>query len=54
MDGKTCNKEELEIMLIALSDFRVRNLENNLYQDEKIRELILKIQSKNKEVEVID
>lgn len=35
-------KEELEIISLALGDFRVKNAEYNLYEDEKIRDLIFK------------
>ena len=37
------NKEEFEILLIALTDFRLKNQKFNLFEDSKIRQLIFKL-----------
>lgn len=54
MDGKICDKEELEILLVALIDFRIKNLSYKLYQDKKIKKLISKIKIKHEECEEIE
>ena len=36
-------KRELEIILIALSDFRLKNIDNSLYEDLEIKEIISKL-----------
>jgi len=38
---------ELEILLIALCDFRIKNLEYKLYEDIEIKQLIQKIIKEN-------
>ena len=37
------NKKEFEILLIALSDFRIKNQKYKLFEDNQIRELIFKL-----------
>ena len=40
-------KRELEIILIALSDFRLKNIDNPLYEDFEIKEIISKFLEQN-------
>ena len=55
MDGKICDEKEQEIIIVALSDFRIRNLTYKLYEDDEIRSLIKKMLKEHKEeIEVIE
>ena len=41
------NTNELDILLIALCDFRIKNLEYKLFEDNEIKQLIQKIIKEN-------
>lgn len=41
------NSNELEIILIALCDFRIKNIEYKLFEDIEIKELISKVIREN-------